>query len=57
VQAELQVLVQAQAQAQAQFPAQLHDQTILDARLLRETYVVDPKLAWCHAAPLLAQAV
>jgi hypothetical protein len=50
VQAELQVLVQ------AQFPAQLHDQTILDARLLRETYVVDPKLAWCHAAPLLAQA-
>jgi hypothetical protein len=59
VQAELeqvQVQAQVQAQAQAEFPAQLHDQTILDARLLRETYVVDPKTAWCHAAPLLAQA-
>jgi len=57
-QAELE-LEQAQAQAQAeleQAPAQLHDQTILDAPHLREIYVVGPKQAWRHAAPLLAPA-
>jgi hypothetical protein len=42
--------------AQAEFPAQLHDQTILDARLLREIYDVGQKLAWRLAAPLLAPA-
>jgi hypothetical protein len=48
-------LEQAQTQAELeQAPAQLHDQTILDAPHLREIYVVGPKQAWRHAAPLLA---
>jgi len=53
VQAELEQ-VQVQVQVQAEFPAQLHDQTILDAPHLREIYVVGPKQAWRHAALLLA---
>ena len=58
VQAELE---QAQAQVQAELeqvlaPAQLHDQTISDAPLLREIYDVGQKMAWHLAAPLLAQA-
>jgi hypothetical protein len=47
VQVQVQVeLVQAQAQH--------HGQTILDAPHLLEIYVVGPKQAWRHAAPLLA---
>jgi hypothetical protein len=46
-------LEQVQAELE-QAPAQLHDQTILDAPHLREIYVVGPKQAWRHAAPLLA---
>jgi hypothetical protein len=55
VQAELeQVQVQVE---QVLAPAQLHDQTISDAPLLREIYGVGQKMAWHLAAPLLAQAV
>jgi hypothetical protein len=52
VQAEL---VQAELE-QVLAPAQLHDQTISDAPLLREIYGVGQKQAWHLAAPLRAPA-
>ena len=53
VQAELEQAELVQSEL-VQAPAQLHDQTILDAPHLREIYVVGPKQAWRHAALLLA---
>jgi hypothetical protein len=54
-QVELEQVELEQVQAELeQAPAQLHDQTILDAPHLREIYVVGPKQAWRHAALLLA---
>jgi hypothetical protein len=50
VQAELEQVQAELEQAQAQH----HGQTILDEPHLREIYVVGPKQAWSHAAPLLA---
>jgi uncharacterized membrane-anchored protein YhcB (DUF1043 family) len=67
VRAELEQ-VQAQVQVQAELeqvqaeleqvlaPAQLHDQIISDAPLLREIYGVGQKQAWHLAAPLRAPA-
>jgi hypothetical protein len=50
-----QVQVQVQVQVElVQAQAQHHGQTILDAPHLLEIYVVGPKQAWRHAAPLLA---
>jgi hypothetical protein len=54
VQAELEQVQAELEQVLVQAPAQFHDQTILDAPHLLEIYVVGPKQAWRHAAPLLA---
>jgi uncharacterized membrane-anchored protein YhcB (DUF1043 family) len=60
VQAQVQVqaeLEQVQAELeQVLAPAQLHDQIISDAPLLREIYGVGQKQAWHLAAPLPAPA-
>jgi hypothetical protein len=55
VQAELVQAELVQAEL-VQAPAQLHDQTISDAPLLREIYGVGQKQAWHLAAPLRAPA-
>jgi hypothetical protein len=53
-QAELEQVQAELVQVQMQAHAQHHGQTILDAPHLLEIYVVVPKQAWRHAAPLLA---